>query len=82
MIKMDYPDSVTADLAYHDYLEQLWYDKYMRLQDEIEENFKDVRETYQRLEDEYGDLGDDEVKDSLIEFLRTKKEPQATRYFV
>ena len=47
----------------------------------MEENFKDVRETYQRLEDEYGDLGDDEVQDALIEFLRTKKEPQATRYF-
>lgn len=81
MINSDYPDSVTADLAYHDYLEQLWYDKYMRLQDEIEENFKDLKETYQRLEDEYGDLGDDEVQDSLIEFLRTKKEPQKTRYF-
>lgn len=74
MIKSDYPDSVTADLAYHDYLEQLWYDKYTRLQEHIEENFKDLREVYQRLEDAYEDLGDDEVKDCLIEFLRTKKQ--------
>lgn len=72
MIKSNYPDSVSADLAYQDYLDQLWYEKYTRLQEDIEENFGKLRETYQLLEKEYRDLGEDEVKDSLIEFLKTK----------
>lgn len=72
MINSNYPDSVSADLAYQDYLDQLWYEKYTRLQEDIEENFGKLRETYQLLEKEYRDLGENEVKDSLIEFLKTK----------
>ena len=75
MIKSNYPDSVSADLAYQDYLDQLWYEKYTKLQEDIEENFGNLKETYQLLEKEYKDLGEDEVKDSLIEFLRTKIKP-------
>lgn len=67
-------DSVELDLQKRDREWSKWYDRYLEMQEEIQKEFKDLRTTYQLIESNFRDVGEEEIEEYLLNFLRGKED--------